>query len=82
MRWKIEALRSAAAVQAHENEWFFLGRHESRHVDPVPTADGHCCVCLRYFDQGRAENVQESASETVLGRHRGNGRIRVQTRHQ
>ncbi len=82
IRWKIEALRSAAAVQAYENQWLFAGGHEPGYPTSLPAANGHRGVFLRALYQGRAENVQESAGETVLGRVTGNGRIPIQARHQ
>jgi hypothetical protein len=61
MRWKIEALRSAAAVQAYENQWIFAGGHEPGHRIPLPAADGSCRVCLRALNPGRVENLSEGA---------------------
>jgi len=57
MRWKIEALRSAAAVQAYEDEWVLLGVNESGYRAPVPVTDGHCSIRVCTLDQGRTEIV-------------------------
>lgn len=80
MRWKIEALRSAAAVQAYENKWFFLGGHKFGDGISVPIADGHCGVRVCAINQGRAENVQKGADKTIPGRVRGKGGVRIQAR--
>jgi hypothetical protein len=57
MRWKIEALRSAAAVQAYEDEWVLLGVNESGYRAPVPVTDGHYSIRVCTLDQGRTEIV-------------------------